>query len=127
MFSIFGVTTVMYPLDRERLMIVLWTADPWSSLDLIINGMVHLDDLVVYLFGLGGKGLWCDPQLGNDVDKGIDTPLQLEEFVEHYHLFLLKDTVSALEVASLIANDVLRLVQHSLDLIQGRLCILHWM
>lgn len=87
--------------------------------------MMHGEDLVVYFFSFRGQGLRYDPQLWNDIDEGIDTAFQLEEFVQDNHFALFKYTIPALEVTSFIANDVFRLVQHSFDLIQGRLCIPH--
>lgn len=88
--------------------------------------MVHGEDLFVYLSDFGSQILRRDLQLRNNIDQRIDTAFQLEKFVQYHHLFLLKYTISALEVASFIANDVFSLIQHSFNLIKCRLCVLHF-
>ena len=87
--------------------------------------MMHDEDLVVNFFDFGGQVLRCDLQLRDDIYQGIDTAFQLEEFIQYNYLFLLQDTIPALEVASFIANDVFSLIQHPLYLIQCGLRILH--
>ena len=79
--------------------------------------MVHSKNVVVYFFDFRGQILRRDLQLRDNIDQGIDPAFQLQEFVQHHHLPLLQDTIAALEVASLIANDVFSLIQHPLDLV----------
>lgn len=87
--------------------------------------MVHSKNVVVYFFDFRGQILRRDLQLRDNIDQGIDPAFQLQEFVQYYHFPFLQDTVPALEVASFIANDVFSLIQHSFDLIQCGLGILH--
>src|ERR1700754_2143012 len=78
----------------------------------------HKEYVVVYLFYFGAEHIRSDLQLGGNIDKGADTTFQLEEFIQHHHFLLLKNTIATLEVASFVAYDVFRFIQYSLDLIE---------
>ena len=83
----------------------------------MLAGMIGRQDLLIDLPRLGSKGLRQDLQLGNDIDERADAALELQEFVEHDHLFLLENTVTALEITSFITHDVFRFIEDPFDLI----------